>query len=778
MSIEFYRKLSWIAGFMAIGILFGLISFCATIEIKDLDLWLHIKAGEYIFTHGFVPTTDVFSCTAMGLPWNNHEWLFQVILYLIKTFWGMDGLIYMQAGVVTFTFLLLLLLTYRNDKQLIIIPLLFFSLLIYQTRFTIRPDIFSLLFFVLFIHILSTRLSERWSVWALFGLQLLWVNMHGYFFLGVLLVALGILSEVIKRHVPLPWEWSKEGRLTDEEFARIKWAFLVVVAAACINPQTFKGAFYPLKVMFDVSGDSKIFFQSITELRAPIAWSDIFNTSSNLPYKALIGVSFLSFIFNRRKIDVSALLLWVVILGFSLSAVRNMAYFSFVAYLVVMINAQQLKFSEMLPVRFTHESFMYITGAMAKILLIVGLMNFGSDMSTRGYYDFDRYERKSEFLGIDQRMFPHKAVDFLIANGITGNFFNDFNSGAFLIGRAFPQIHVYMDGRTELHGPELFKTYRKIWEDADEKEFDKAVKTFNLTGVFVNTAYAEAPDDFLKMIAKKQGWTPVYFDYDAVIFLKNVPMNALAIKKFAIDLKDWKSVGLDLRRLGPAPVFPYRFINRAITLRGMGFDDAALREADAEIEVYPSAVGAYRVKGGVWLNRKEYDKAFQAYRMGVSYATDDNRMRFKMAEAYLGLGEIEYARKEGEKLIERAPDSPDGYFIVARALAKNGQYEKSYDILLEALERKPKQSEQTLSVGAICLEAKAYDWAEKIFKQAVQHFDASAVSRERLGDLYSAEGKMDEALKEWEKGLSMKPDNDDLKKKIEKAKQGATGGKS
>ena len=97
----------------------------------------------------------ILSCSFSGKPWINHEWLFQVVVYLLQHAWGMDGLIYMQIGVVLFTFLLVFFLTYDGQRQLIAIPLLYLVLLIYQTRFTIRPDIFSLLFLAAYIQILS-----------------------------------------------------------------------------------------------------------------------------------------------------------------------------------------------------------------------------------------------------------------------------------------------------------------------------------------------------------------------------------------------------------------------------------------------------------------------------------------------------------------------------------------------------------------------------------------------------------------------------------------------
>src|SRR5262249_19606730 len=150
-------------------------------------------------------------------------------------------------------------------------------LFIYQTRFTIRPDIYSLLFFVSFVWILSWFINRRWSIWALVAIQVLWTNMHGFFFFGPLLVIVAIISEFLKRRAPLPWEWNKMGRLSDDEYLRLKKLLPLLILACCINPLTFKGAWYPLQVLFGLGGGSKVFFAHITELQKPITAATIWS---------------------------------------------------------------------------------------------------------------------------------------------------------------------------------------------------------------------------------------------------------------------------------------------------------------------------------------------------------------------------------------------------------------------------------------------------------------------------------------------------------------------
>ncbi|MDE2028526.1 MAG: hypothetical protein KGJ11_08295, partial [Candidatus Omnitrophica bacterium] len=212
MSERFWRHLSFALGWIAIGMLFCLVTFTSSLEVRDLDLWLHLRMGWWISQHGFVPNHDVLSCTIAGKPWVNHEWLFQVLVYHVQKAFGFNGLISMQSMVVALTFLILLFLGYTRERQWFSVVALLMVLMVYQTRFTIRPDMFSLLFFVLYIYILALHINKRWALYALILLQILWANMHGFFFFGPLLVMVAIVSEFLKRRLPLPYEWNTVGR--------------------------------------------------------------------------------------------------------------------------------------------------------------------------------------------------------------------------------------------------------------------------------------------------------------------------------------------------------------------------------------------------------------------------------------------------------------------------------------------------------------------------------------------------------------------------------------
>lgn len=767
MSGTFWKRLSLVAGLFTLAAIFGLHIFASNLELKDLDIWLHIGVGRYIVEHGFqIPTVDVLSCSIAGNPWVNHEWLFQVIVYWLYTNWGADGIITLQTVLVTVTLLILVFLGYNKDKQLATLFCLLLVSLVYQGRFTTRPDLFSLLFFALYIFILSLFIDRRWSVWVLFVIQVLWTNIHGFFFFGPLFVMIGLFAEWLKRHAPLPYEWNHMGRLTDDEYRRLKIILAAVVLACVVNPLTVKGAWYPIGVFLQISGESKIFFDKIVELKKPIAWGNILDLGQYQYYKLLILLSFISFVYNRRKIDIGTLFFWLVFLFFSLSAIRNLVFFAFAAYLVFVTNAMNITLRDMIPFRVTDKKFVHLTSTIVKIFLTMWIINYIQAISLNGYYDFDKYERKSEFGGVTLRNYPYKAVDFLVENRVQGNFFNDFNSGAYLIGRCFPNIKVFIDGRTEVYGPQFFKYYQKVWEDEDVEEFERMLKRFKITGVLLNSVHSPIPKKIINFLYKSKEWVPVYFDFDAVIFLKKIDKNKDIIDRFKIDLAKWPAKELDLLKLGFANVTPYQNINRAHTLDSLDLYEPALGEALAALKAAPDYSEPYNLIGGLYGKMKEYRKAFEYLRIAAMYAPRDRKARFNFALAYYDLGEYVYASEQYKKIINTWPDNPKGYYLLARTYIKDKQYEEGTNSLKKAFSLDPQAVEDLVKIGDVFLEEKQYDKAREVFSMGVKAGKKQDLVHLKLGSVYQAEGDDKSAREEFEKGLAVNPQNEDIKKKL------------
>lgn len=695
MNKNVLEKLSTYVGYAAIAAFFCLVVFKANVEIKDLDLWLHMATGNHIIDQQMVPKQDIFSATVEGKDWVNHEWLFQVIVAQLHRVYGFDGITTMQVVLAALTFLLLLVFGYSRERQLGVIFVLFISFMVFQIRFTTRPDLFSLLLFALFIYLLSRNLENKTTIVLLFILQILWTSLHGFFILGPLLILLALASEGIKRHIRLPFEWNEVGRLNDLEYKHLKVILGVVVGACFLNPHFIQGALYPIKVLSTVPGESEVFFKHIRELQPPITWASLTNLQSHFFFKLLILVSFLSFFVNHKKIDVGAILLWGAILIFSLKAVRNIPFFAIAAYLTFLTNIQTV------PSFVKNKSKVVPAVSLVfKILFVVCIVRQMDQLSLRGYYDFDKYERKSEFQGVSLRNFPYRAVDFLVDNNIKGKFFNDFNSGAYLIGRTYPNIKNYIDGRTEVYGAEFFNHYREIWE-GDSQKFDEDAEKYQLTGAFLNYVYTPAYKGLISHLYTSKDWKLVYFDYDAAIFLKDVPEHREMIKRHKINLANWQTTPIDLVRLGATKVTPYRFVNRARALLNLGFPKKAQTEANEALRITPAYAEPYHILADVNLEKKEYTEAFENLRKAKNLIPGNMIVRYKLGLSMFHLDSLENAEKQCLKILDVYPKNAKAFYLLSRIYAKQKQYDLAMGFFYSGYASNPKLVDEIIEVAQL-----------------------------------------------------------------------------
>jgi hypothetical protein len=73
----------------------------------DPDLWGHLIFGRLILMHGHLPHRDIYSYSAAGLPWHDHEWLSDVVLALCWSGFGVLGLKLMKLAATAATITLL-----------------------------------------------------------------------------------------------------------------------------------------------------------------------------------------------------------------------------------------------------------------------------------------------------------------------------------------------------------------------------------------------------------------------------------------------------------------------------------------------------------------------------------------------------------------------------------------------------------------------------------------------------------------------------------------------
>jgi len=328
------------------------------------------------------------------------------------------------------------------------------------------------------------------------------------------------------------------------------------------------------------------------------------------------------------------------------------------------------------------------------VILVVGMIRHMENISLNGYFDFDKYERKGEYDGgVSLRNFPTKAVDFLEHHKIKGHFFNDFNSGAYLLGRVYPNIKVFIDGRTELYGPRFFTDYQRI-SNGDTKLFSQLVDFYMLTGVFLNSVYNPFSQGLLKYLYDSKEWSLVYFDYDATIFLRNIQENQEWIDRYKIDLSTWQTQPVDLLKLGPRPITPYRYINRAKVLFYFGLYDKAQMELNEASRIISTDADIYDWLGRIYLVHNENDKAYENFRLALVLNPHKEKARFYLAQSAYRLNDLRQAEKLCVKLLNNDPKNRDASLLLVLIRIRENRYDEAMQIIKQIVFRRKLGSEQ------------------------------------------------------------------------------------
>jgi hypothetical protein len=168
---------------------------CAA-NYADPDLWIHVLAGQRMVATGHILTRDLYSYAAPGLPWDNHEWLSEIVLGMSYRWLGVVGLKLVKLICATVMMVALsmgLSRTAAPPRLQRFALLAVAAALISQMQF--RPTLFSLTMLSIVIAKLAAEVySGPVRLWTLIPLFALWANFHAGCFAG--LGALGIFAAV------------------------------------------------------------------------------------------------------------------------------------------------------------------------------------------------------------------------------------------------------------------------------------------------------------------------------------------------------------------------------------------------------------------------------------------------------------------------------------------------------------------------------------------------------------------------------------------------------
>ena len=519
-AADFWARLGWLDTDRLLVIILFLGLFTMAVRVPtDTDTWWHLSSGRYIVENRAIPFQDPFSHTIPGKPWIDCYWLAQIGLYLVYRWATYPGLSLALAAVVVLTFWLV----YRQCEGNIYVRA--FSLVLAALTSALfwiaRPHVLSFLLSSVFLYILY--LYKRRGVNRLYVLPILfilWVNIHGGFIIGFILVGVYIIGEVTNNVVGL----GVAPILRSRQILALVATSGISVAAVLFNPNTYKMLTYP----FTTIGIGAL-QDYIQEWSSPD-----FHQLYQQPFLWMLLILLGAMALSRFRVDFTDLFL-VGLFGYmSLLAVRNIALFALVAAPVLarhsdstleqLLDAFRRRtpwghlIDKLLTQQFSKGPLMVVVNWTLLLLVVLAALV----TATRPLLPAYAAQELEESLPVD-------AVTFIEDNKLPRELFNSYNWGGYLIWRLHPHYPVFIDGRTDLYDDAFIRRYLRVALARDDWQ-----DTLDEYGI--NVILIERDSDLTNLLRYVSEWVPVYADDLAVVFVRNTMENQPLIETHRIEL--------------------------------------------------------------------------------------------------------------------------------------------------------------------------------------------------------------------------------------------------
>ncbi len=460
----------------------------------DGDPARHIRHGETILAQKDVIRNDPFSFTKPGAPFVGFEYGSQVLFALAHRAGGTPGMIVLTTLAIAGTLALLLgwLLRKGLDPLLAVITVLLVAVLT-NIHWLARPHVFSWPLTLILLAMLEAERRPTLALWA--GLYVVWVNLHGAFVFGWLLMAMYLAGHLLEF-------WTATDpvvRARERTRARgLVPALVVAVLASLVNPY---GWHLPQHVV-QFFGDP--WLRRLTqEFLSPD-----FHSRDLYPFLfSLLGV--MALLALRPRAHWTHLIVLLGTVGMALISQRNIVQFGLIAVPLLALDQNAFWKRRVGSGRFaTNFAAAARTGVTWPWVAVVTplLLALAAGHGRVG-------SRQLLAEGFSPVRVPVAAVARARADGVQGRMFNEFIWSGYVLF-AWPEMKVFIDGGSDFYGGELLRTHRDIinlqpgWRDSLD------AYRINLTLTATGRALTEE-------LLREPGWIPRFCDSTAVLLSRN-----------------------------------------------------------------------------------------------------------------------------------------------------------------------------------------------------------------------------------------------------------------
>lgn len=556
-----------------------LVAFLRPISSINYDLGRHLLLGNIIVQTHTVPEINLLSYAYENYPFINSHWLSEAVFAIIHKCCSLNFLLLFSTLIVAIACLIQVLFVYKKSSAVSILLSSALYLFLISSRSDLRPELFSMLFLSIFIAILySFRKAQSKYIFFLIPIEILWVNMHIYFFVGPLLIFIFLLDHLFTNKLKL----SKSVKI-------FGITLIGALTATLINPNGLKGAIFP----FTVLGSYGL---PIIENQSMFSLNYFFFDFAILAFLSSVFFLFALLFLERKRtrpID------WFLSTAFSLAALliyRNILLFAFTTFipftlcLNFFIKDALLFFKKLLP----KKHLGVLTNLCLVCLMLILATAIVRNVSVKGF-------------GFGNTDYGEKTGDFLIKNKIKGPIFNTFDIGGYLASRVYPNL-VYTDGRPEAYPKSFFENiYGPMQENPQIFERENRKYKFNVL-VLSHWDQTPWPNPLLEYLLSHRLFSLVHIDSYSIVLLRNAKENSNLITKDKTVKDDIEFNNID----SPLQLIRYLFFFEKVNWTDKTQEAfTRLKEIDPQLCLLKRHFASLRYHKVSFINEKELESTCQ-----------------------------------------------------------------------------------------------------------------------------------------------------------------------
>ncbi len=450
----------------------------------DGDLPRHLATGRLILETGRVPLTEPFVYPYLGNPYVPHEWLFGVLCFIVYKYLGLTGIVLCSAFIIAGAFSILYdHLSSKTELYMPIFLLVIWGAMASSLHWITRPHLFTMLFLAVWLVWMDQLRSGRsLHLWKFMILMLLWCNLHAEFIMGILVTLAFLIGWFLER-------WTGSAPKDTKVGKRMLLVLAASLPVTLINP----AGYLPWMRVFKYLGNDYL-MSAINETNSPN-----FQSPEFLILLALIVFSILLLSRNTRKIPWAESLLLAGATLLTLTSARSVHLYGIIAPFSLAGALADLKTIPLVGrlegtlIRVDRQLRMYFAVA---IVLLVSLAT-----AIIG--------RQSSLYRFDLSIFPVQASEWLKVHPQSGNVFNDFDWGGYLVFFGNPGQQVFIDSMSD-HSGDLTRDYEQAiisggdWQSVFER-------------YQVHWAIIPRDSSLSQSLQQIPGWYVIYLDNTAII---------------------------------------------------------------------------------------------------------------------------------------------------------------------------------------------------------------------------------------------------------------------